>query len=148
MKEAPNQKVQHFHLLFVDENVSSTNRLPYTVCRWKFSIYLFVDDNFMPFLAVPRQRNRFNCLSVGLAPSPSWPYWQLWSNPRDLWPLRHLIRVTTWPQILENISDFQKIFRFLDFFRFLEHFRKMFRFSEKIQWQGLWHLEKILKEQS
>ena len=41
------------------------------------SIFSWISISMLIFLAVPRQLNRFNCLLVGRAPSPSWPCWQL-----------------------------------------------------------------------
>ena len=74
--------------------------------------------NFLPFQAAaalfscPEQLNRTHCLSLAcllaLTKLTIRVFTTLQSEPRDLWPLRHLIR-----QIFGRFSDFWKIFRFL-----------------------------------
>ena len=50
-------------------------------------------SQFLRCLAVQRQLNRTHCLSVCPTPLRHLLILTLKSNPRDLWPLRHLIRV-------------------------------------------------------
>ena len=45
------------------------------------------------FFSCPQQLNRTHCLSLGWAPLTIRVFTALQSDPRDLWPQRHLIRV-------------------------------------------------------
>ena len=54
-------------------------------------------------------------------------YWGFTERPlRDLWSLRHVIRVTTWPEhfkIFGNFSDLRRIFRITYSFQIFENFQ-------------------------
>ena len=80
------------------------------------------------FFSCPQQLNRWPCPLVALLPLTIRVFTTLQSDPRDLWPLRHLIR-----QIFGRFLEFWKIFRFLEDFQIFERFSdfwKIFRFLE------------------
>ena len=73
-----------------------------------FTILLFL---FFFLFSSPVQINRWTCPLLAPAPLTSRVFTTLQSDPRDLWPLRHLIR-----QIFWKFSDFWTFFRFLENF--------------------------------
>ena len=50
-------------------------------------------QHVLPFFSCPEQLNRTHCPSVCLTPLTIRVFTTLQSEPRDLWPLRHLIRM-------------------------------------------------------
>ena len=81
------------------------------------------------FFSCPERLNRRPCPLLALTPLTIRVFTTLQSDPRDLWPLRHLI-------IFGKFSDFWKIFRFLEDFQIFGRFSdfwRIFRFLEDFQ---------------
>ena len=98
--------------------------------------------NFCTFLAVQNS-------SIGdiVTHSQYFYFWHTKSNPRDLWPLRHLIRVSkwwgnmTWPTFwqLVTILTFLTVFFYIFFLKILKIFNNFDNFRQ------FWQLSTIFK---
>ena len=126
-KTWPDQKIPTYQLFQLFSQLFS--QLLFNFLSTFFQLLTFL--NFFLIFSCPQQLNRTHCLSVRRAPLTIRAFTTLQSDPRDLWPLRHLIR-----QIFGRFSDFWKIFRFLEDFQIFGRFSdlwKIFRILEDFQ---------------